>query len=69
MPRICVKTGKRPSVGHRVSHSERKTKRSFLPNIQKKRIFDPATQTFRTTRVSAAYLRTLAKRLSKGKAV
>lgn len=69
MSRICVKTGKHPSVGHNVSHSERKTKRRFLPNLQKKRVFDPETGTFRTMRVSTAYLRTLAKRLREGKPV
>lgn len=33
MSRRCELTGKTPQVGHRVSHSNRKTKRRFLPNL------------------------------------
>jgi len=33
MSRRCELTGKSPLVGHRVSHSNRKTKRRFLPNL------------------------------------
>jgi len=66
MSRICSMTGRRTQVGHNVSHSERKTKRRFLPNLQKKRIYDPATGQYRRMRVSTAYLRTLAKSLREG---
>ena len=38
MARHCVICGKHASVGHNVSHSERKTKRLFRPNLQKIRI-------------------------------
>jgi large subunit ribosomal protein L28 len=34
MSRTCDLTGKGPLVGHKVSHSNRKTKRRFLPNLQ-----------------------------------
>jgi large subunit ribosomal protein L28 len=30
----CELTGKRPLVGHKVSHSNIKTKRRFLPNLR-----------------------------------
>jgi large subunit ribosomal protein L28 len=33
MPRRCELTGKGAQVGHRVSHSNIKTKRRFLPNL------------------------------------
>jgi large subunit ribosomal protein L28 len=33
MSRRCDLTGKGPQVGHRVSHSNRKTKHRFLPNL------------------------------------
>ena len=33
MSRRCELTGKGPLVGHKVSHSNRKTKRRFLPNL------------------------------------
>ena len=39
MARVCQVTGKKPMVGHSVSHSNIKTKRRFLPNLQSKRFF------------------------------
>ena len=33
MSRRCELTGKAAQVGHKVSHSNRKTKRRFLPNL------------------------------------
>ena len=33
MSRRCELTGKDAQVGHKVSHSNRKTKRRFLPNL------------------------------------
>ncbi|MDI6703599.1 MAG: 50S ribosomal protein L28 [bacterium] len=38
MARICGICGKKPITGHRVSHSNRKTKRRWLPNIHKTRV-------------------------------
>ncbi|MDR0367492.1 MAG: 50S ribosomal protein L28 [Rickettsiales bacterium] len=34
MPRLCQILGTKPLSGHNVSHSERKTKRVFNPNLQ-----------------------------------
>ncbi|MBW6432056.1 MAG: 50S ribosomal protein L28 [Candidatus Izemoplasmatales bacterium] len=34
MARVCAKCGKKPMTGHNVSHSLRRTKRRFLPNLQ-----------------------------------
>jgi len=39
MARVCQVTGKVPVRGHKVSHSNIKTKRRFLPNLQKKRFY------------------------------
>ncbi|MEU6079981.1 50S ribosomal protein L28 [Streptomyces sp. NPDC047108] len=33
----CMLTGRKPGFGHRVSHSHRRTKRRFDPNIQTRR--------------------------------
>ncbi len=41
MSRVCEICGKRPGVGNRVSHSAHKTKRRFLPNLQKVRALLP----------------------------
>lgn len=43
MARECQLTGKKPLTGHKVSHSNMKTKRRFLPNLQKKNLFLPET--------------------------
>lgn len=67
MPRICAKTGKKTSFGNTRSHSLRATRRTWKANIQTKRVFDPKTGTYTKMKVSASYLRTLAKRLSAGK--
>jgi large subunit ribosomal protein L28 len=61
MSKICPLTGKRPMSGNNVSHSNRKTRRRFLPNIQKKRVFVPETGEFVTLKVSAKALRTINK--------
>lgn len=34
MSRVCDVTGKRPMAGNNVSHSHRKTRRRFIPNLQ-----------------------------------
>lgn len=69
MARRCVKTGKKTTFGNTRSHSMRHTRRTYKVNIQKKRVFDPATGSYQTIKVSAHYLRTLAKRMQAGKAV
>jgi len=62
MPRRCSLTGKKPLVGNRVSHSNRKTKRRQLPNIQDKRIFVPELGRSVRVRVSTRALRTIDKK-------
>ncbi len=61
MSRTCQLTGKRPTVGNNVSHANNKTKRRFLPNLHKKRIWVPSQQRYVTLRVSARGLRTIDK--------
>ncbi|MCO6485793.1 MAG: 50S ribosomal protein L28 [Saprospiraceae bacterium] len=61
MSRTCQLTGKRPISGNYVSHSNRKTKRRFIPNIQKKRVFVPELGEFVTLKVSTKALRTINK--------
>ena len=61
MSKVCQVTGKRPMVGNNVSHSNRKTKRRFLPNIQKKKFFIPETNEWVTLKVSTSALKTINK--------
>ena len=61
MSKVCQLTGKRPVAGNNVSHSNRKTKRRFVPNLQKKRIFIPETDQLVTLRLSTSALRNINK--------
>jgi len=38
MPRMCDICGKKTSFGNNVSHSHKKTRRIFKPNLQKARV-------------------------------
>ncbi|MBN8703859.1 MAG: 50S ribosomal protein L28 [Bacteroidetes bacterium] len=62
MARICQLTGKKAIVGHKVSHSNVKTKRRFNPNLQTKRFFIPEENKWITLRVSAAAIRNISKK-------
>ena len=61
MARVCQITGKKPIVGNSVSHSNIKTKRRFLPNLQKKRFFFAEEDRWVTMKVSTDALRTINK--------
>jgi large subunit ribosomal protein L28 len=62
MSKVCQLTGKRPITGNNVSHSNRKTKRRFLPNLQRKRFFVPELDKWITLRISMNALRTINKK-------
>lgn len=49
-------------VGNNVSHSNRKTKRKFLPNLLVKKFYIPEEDTYISLKVSAAALRTVNKK-------
>ena len=61
MARVCQVTGKKPIVGNSVSHSNIKTKRRFLPNLQTKRFFYAEEGRWVTLKVSTDALRTINK--------
>lgn len=61
MAKVCQISGKRPTAGNNVSHSVRRTKRRFVPNLQKKRIFDPTSGRWIRVRIATSTLRTLFK--------
>jgi len=62
MARVCQVTGKKPIVGNSVSHSNIKTKRRFLPNLQKKRLYFAEEDRWVTLKLSADALRTINKK-------
>ena len=61
MSKVCQLTGKRPLTGNNVSHSNAKTKRRFLPNIQKKRFFIPELDKWVSLKISTKALKTINK--------
>ena len=61
MARICQVTGKKPMVGNNVSHANNKTKRRFLPNLQRRRIFVESENRWVSLCLSNAGLRTIDK--------
>ncbi|QIK38766.1 50S ribosomal protein L28 [Caldichromatium japonicum] len=62
MSRVCQVTGKRPMVGHNVSHANNKTKRRFLPNLHEKRFWVASENRWVRLRVSTRAMRTIDKK-------
>jgi len=61
MSRVCDLSGKKALAGNNVSHSNRKTKRRFYPNLHEKRFFIPETAEWIALKVSASTIRTINK--------
>ena len=62
MSQICQVTGKRPLVGMNVSHSDVRTKKRSLPNLQRKRFWVQSENRFIRLRVSTAGMRIIDQR-------
>ena len=62
MSKICQVTGKRAMVGNNVSHSKRRTKRKFQPNLFEKRYFLPEEERWISLKISAAGIRLINKK-------
>ncbi len=61
MARVCQVTGKKPLTGHKVSFSNKKAKRRFLPNLQKKRFYLAEEDRWITLKLTADAIRTINK--------
>lgn len=61
MARKCSISGVKGQFGHRVSHANNKTKHTFLPNVQVKRVYIPEEKRFVRVRVSTRMIRTIDK--------
>ena len=62
MSKVCELTGTTVRYGNNVSHANNRTRRRFLPNLQKKRIWIPEEGRFITVKATARALRTLDKK-------
>jgi large subunit ribosomal protein L28 len=61
MARVCQVTGKAPMVGNNVSHANNKTKRRFLPNLQRRKFWLESENRWIRLRLTNAALRTIDK--------
>ena len=62
MSRVCQITGKSVMTGNNVSHSQRKTKRKFYPNLITKKFYMPEEDSYITLKISTSALRTINKK-------
>jgi len=61
MARVCQVTGKGPMSGNNVSHANNRTKRRFLPNLQRRRFWVESENRWVSLRLTNAGLRTIDK--------
>jgi large subunit ribosomal protein L28 len=61
MARVCQVTGKAPMTGNKISHANNKTKRRFLPNLQRRRFWVESENRWVSLRLTNAALRTIDK--------
>ena len=62
MSKICQITGKKVIVGNNVSHSKRRTKRKFYPNLFSKKFYYQEEDRWIKLIISAAGIRTVNKK-------
>ena len=62
MSRVCQITGKSVMVGNNVSHSKRRTRRKFYPNLFNKKFFLPVEDRWINLKISAAGIRLINKK-------
>lgn len=62
MSRVCQVTGKGPQSGNNVSHSNRKTRRRFLPNLHSHRFWVESENRWVSLRVSSKGMRIIDKK-------
>lgn len=62
MSKVCQITGKRVITGNNVSHSKRRTKRTFEPNLFTRKFYDPENDNWITLKVSAKGIRIINKK-------
>ena len=61
MAKVCQITGRKRMIGNNVSHSKRRTKREFAPNLKVKRFWLEEENRFITLKVSCKGMKTIYK--------
>ncbi|PSR05728.1 MAG: 50S ribosomal protein L28 [Bacteroidetes bacterium SW_10_40_5] len=62
MAKKCELTGRKAQLGNHVSHSNKKTRKRFEVNLQKKKFFVPELNKWVELKVSAKAIRTINKK-------
>ena len=62
MAKVCQVTGKAPMVGHHVSHANNKTKRLFMPNLQRRKFWVEGENRWVSLRLTNVGLRLIDKK-------
>jgi large subunit ribosomal protein L28 len=62
MSRVCQVTGKRPTTGNKVSHSNIKKRRRFLPNLHTQRFWVEGEKRWVKLRLTTSAMRTIEKK-------
>lgn len=62
MSKVCQITGKKVITGNNVSHSKRRTRRTFEPNLFTRKFFNAEDGTWVTLKVSAKGIRIINKK-------
>tara|TARA_R110002072_G_scaffold223010_3_gene380125 strand:+ start:362 stop:595 length:234 start_codon:yes stop_codon:yes gene_type:complete len=62
MSKVCQITGKKVITGNNVSHSKKRTRRTFEPNLFNKKFYNPEDESWINLKVSAAGIRTINKK-------
>ena len=62
MSKVCEITGKKGQSGNRVSHANNKSRHTFQPNLQNKKLFVPELNKYVKVRLSAHGLKIVDKK-------
>jgi large subunit ribosomal protein L28 len=62
MARRCQVSGVQPMSGNHVSHAHNTSKRRFLPNLQKKRVFVQELNRFVTVKLTAKAIKNISRK-------
>lgn len=62
MSKVCMLNGTEPGFGNNVSHSHRKTRRRFNPNVQTQRFWIPSERRWIRLTLSTRAIKTVNKR-------
>ena len=61
MSKVCEISGKKPISGNNVSHANNRTKRRFIPNLQKVKLYSGTLQKYINMNITIRTMKTVEK--------